>query len=573
MRFLVSVAFLLLPVAAHADFYPLPASGPEATNKNFKDLAEELSRLTTSYTLLGTSTVTVSSPLTGSGSSGSPLGVDSTSVTLQGNTFNLPSKLAQFDSGGRFGVGTSTTQGHTMLHVTGYQSKIFVRRSEVNTTPPPGTPTTSALDSGGSYIHLGGHEYGVGTLRLMTFGFHDDARMLPPGYVGYEDQSAAGFTNGDIIIAARPTTANVESTVGIRLRGSDGNVVVTGALISSASLVATGAGGIVAVTGPIDAQGTGTGLRVISGSTLLQGGAGLSVTYGATLGSATVSNALTVVGTATVVGNAFSVGGSSFSVAGGSATVAYGLTAASINNAAIQNGAIDTNKLASGSVTVSKFQPAANGASGVVMQDSSGRVGIGNPQAATQPLSVETTGTGPKTLATLTVPNAVGNNATLDFSVNAAGTIVPVTQIVSTYTASGTVGLSFNTFGSSALRNSVMITGDGLVGVNTVAPTTALSVYGVITSSTAIPSFTCNAGTPVGNAVSTNQHGRFVAGASAANCTVTFSTAWPKAPACFCNDETTVLAMKAVATTTTLVCTVASTMGGDTITYGCMGAP
>lgn len=153
----------------------------------------------------------------------------------------------------------------------------------------------------------------------------------------------------------------------------------------------------------------------------------------------------------------------------------------SVGTASLTDGSVDTAKLKSGSVTVTKFQPAANGVSGVVMQDSSGRVGVGTVTPS-KLLTIETTGTGSQSLGTFTVPNAVGNNATLDFSVNASGTIVPVAQIVSTYTASGTVGLSFNTFASSALRNSVMITGAGLVGVGTSVPcsTCALHVVGNI---------------------------------------------------------------------------------------------
>lgn len=109
---------------------------------------------------------------------------------------------------------------------------------------------------------------------------------------------------------------------------------------------------------------------------------------------------------------------------------------------------------------------------------------------------------------------------------------------------------------------------------------TPLSVSGGVTansglylSSTVAPTVACNAGTALPNAISTNQHGRFTAGAAAANCTVTFSAAWPKTPSCFCNDETSIVVVRAVSTTTTLVCSVAVTMGGDVINYFCAGAP
>lgn len=68
-------------------------------------------------------------------------------------------------------------------------------------------------------------------------------------------------------------------------------------------------------------------VTTLTSSMTITGGYGIGVTYGADLGSATVRDRLVVVGTATVQGNAFSIGGSSFTVAGGSSTVAYLMTA------------------------------------------------------------------------------------------------------------------------------------------------------------------------------------------------------------------------------------------------------
>lgn len=113
----------------------------------------------------------------------------------------------------------------------------------------------------------------------------------------------------------------------------------------------------------------------------------------------------------------------------------------------------------------------------------------------------------------------------------------------------------------------------GNVGLSTPTPSTRLSVYGIITSSTPIPSISCNAGTGVMASRSTDQHGEFVAGAAAANCTITFTQTWPKKPNCWCNDETNIVVVRATPTTTTLKCDVAIDFGGDTIQYGCMGAP
>lgn len=96
---------------------------------------------------------------------------------------------------------------------------------------------------------------------------------------------------------------------------------------------------------------------------------------------------------------------------------------------------------------------------------------------------------------------------------------------------------------------------------------------GVIVSSTTQGSLACDAGTGVMSATLTNLHGTFTAGAAATNCTYTFSTAWPKAPDCICADDSSILALKATATTTTVQCTAAVTMSNDNITFICQGAP
>lgn len=113
----------------------------------------------------------------------------------------------------------------------------------------------------------------------------------------------------------------------------------------------------------------------------------------------------------------------------------------------------------------------------------------------------------------------------------------------------------------------------GAVSVGTNTNSTALTLYGVITSSTAMGSIACNAGTGALATSATDQHGTFTAGASAANCTYTFKNPWPKTPDCFCADDTSILAIKATASRTTLICTASVTMSGDSISYFCFGAP
>lgn len=111
------------------------------------------------------------------------------------------------------------------------------------------------------------------------------------------------------------------------------------------------------------------------------------------------------------------------------------------------------------------------------------------------------------------------------------------------------------------------------IGIGTTAQSTALSVYGVITSSTTQGSIACNAGTPALSATATDQHGTFTAGTAAANCTYTFGTAWPKTPDCVAIDDSSIIALRISAVSTTAVTVAGTTISGDTITFICMGAP
>ncbi len=113
----------------------------------------------------------------------------------------------------------------------------------------------------------------------------------------------------------------------------------------------------------------------------------------------------------------------------------------------------------------------------------------------------------------------------------------------------------------------------GAVNVGTTTNSTALTVYGLITSSSTMGTIACNAGTGTLSTTATDQHGTFTAGASAANCTYTFKTPWPKTPDCICADDSSILAIKATASRTSVICTASVTMSGDNITYFCWGAP
>lgn len=109
---------------------------------------------------------------------------------------------------------------------------------------------------------------------------------------------------------------------------------------------------------------------------------------------------------------------------------------------------------------------------------------------------------------------------------------------------------------------------------STITATSPLTVYGIITASGTTPtSVSCSAGSPALLANSNSQSGSFTAGALATACTVTFSKPWATTPTfCACNTGTTLYA-DGTCTKTTITCTAATALTGDTITYFLWGNP
>lgn len=334
-------------------------------------------------------------------------------------------------------------------------------------------------------------------------------------------------------------------------------------------------------------QGQNVVLRTDGSTVTLNGqdsaGFGAKVLYGVDLGSVTSRDGVVVGSTLTVIGNAMSVGGSTFSIAGGSVNVGARFFVG--GSTLVAGGGL----VGIGTTSPLYRLDIRNAARDTMNVESSASNGTG--------LIIKNTGTGGRTYEALASANGNGEGGGLFMISDVLAGIVARFLIDSSGNVAigGTKpGAFFDVQGISALRGNVTVSANstmtvtgnafsvgggtlvasgGKVSVGTTTTSTALSVYGVITSSTPIPSISCSAGTGVLGAESTNQHGNFVAGTAATSCTVTFTTAWPKKPSCFCNDETNTLLTKAVGTTTTLVCSSLSALTGDTITYGCQGAP
>lgn len=193
-------------------------------------------------------------------------------------------------------------------------------------------------------------------------------------------------------------------------------------------------------------------------------------------------------------------------------------------------------------------------------------------------------------------------SATLGIGASAAGVIFYNTPSGGNHDFGINNNSRFGVFDARVLVPSGIITDlRGDLGVNTITPTAqaeitsnkspttyalavssqttvVASIFGVtggghVVSSGTIPSGTCNAGTIAMGADSNDMSGQFVAGAAAINCTLTFANAFAKKPRCWCNDESQIVVVRAVSTTTTIKCDVAIAFGGDTITYGCQAAP
>lgn len=118
------------------------------------------------------------------------------------------------------------------------------------------------------------------------------------------------------------------------------------------------------------------------------------------------------------------------------------------------------------------------------------------------------------------------------------------------------------------------ISSSGLVSIATTTSSTALTIYGVVTSSSTQGTLSCSAGTGVLTAACTDDHCIYAAGTGATNCTYTFGHVWPKTPVCICGTDAAVpIAVSATAATNTIKCTAAAALTGDNVSFICTGAP
>jgi len=160
--------------------------------------------------------------------------------------------------------------------------------------------------------------------------------------------------------------------------------------------------------------------------------------------------------------------------------------------------------------------------------------------------------------ASLATPVTVANGGTGLSSGTSGG--IPYYSATTTMASSG--ALTVNTF----------VKGGGAGASPTSAATTETSGH-LGASGTAPVVSAC--GTTPSTVTGNDQYGRLTTGSGGTvqSCTLTFAAAYTAAPSCVVNDETSILLVRATATTTTLVLdsAVAGTLESEALTYVCRG--
>lgn len=217
-----------------------------------------------------------------------------------------------------------------------------------------------------------------------------------------------------------------------------------------------------------------------------------------------------------------------------------------------------------------------------------GRIGIGSNAVPGETLDVNGNATirGQETItSTLTVQGAGGMVVAKITGTTTSVTFSTSVIITSTLTVQGTGGISAaNIIVTSTLTvqgnafsvgaSTLVVTG-GKVGIGTNAPTTPLTVYGIIASSTTVGSISCSAGTAVLSATCSDQHCTFLSGIAATACTYTFGHTLTQIPSCVAGTDAAIPIAVSVTSpaTTSITLTAAAAMTGDNVTFICNQNP
>lgn len=169
--------------------------------------------------------------------------------------------------------------------------------------------------------------------------------------------------------------------------------------------------------------------------------------------------------------------------------------------------------------------------------------------------------------STSTSANAVtvGRQGTTDPALKVDASVASSATGIGITARAATAGVTLAAI-SSGSNEQLKITGKG---TGSVQIGTHLETTGTAPAVSNTSANSC--GTTAATIVGTDNGGKVTVGAvSGTSCTVTFATAFTNAPACVANNETTANLLNAISTTTTVILS-GTMVGGDVLTYVCMG--
>lgn len=372
------------------------------------------------------------------------------------------------------------------------------------------------------------------------------------------DDSAVGFTDGTNVglgTSAPRTFLEIQGTVSIIHGGGNAGRLGIGNTAPTAKLDVSATG---SSTAALALNVGSASLTVLNSGMVGIGTSTVSANAILAIGSA---NAMLITGTGSITrmgGSTVSVDNNQFNLNGTNVTINNTGSAAG-SNTIVTGGAnasshVDLRSTSTtGSGDYISFKTGLSGGREIGRIISSGAVGIGT--------------TAPEAILEVQASESV--DAVIDLDAD-DGDDAADTWFLKSVAADNNLNFVNDT------NNRVTFTSGGLVGIGTTAPAGTLTVVGHIhTKGTAPTVATNDCGSTSQGAIvtkSTDNSGSVTVGTVApTSCAITFATTWTNAPNCVAVDDSNILAVKALATTTKLTISAVGSLQGDVLTWICQG--